>query len=185
MGQPALSEFPVGAGFETPFTLRQQGFSLRPCATSDIEFLRELYGQVRADELAQVPWPTIQKTAFLDSQFALQHKHYLAHFSAADFLLLETAGESAGRLYLVRQAPEFLIVDISLLPQWRNHGIGSALIRHAQQLAQHAGAALNLHVDQRNYAARRLYQRLGFVVTSEDGAHLAMRWCAAEESNAA
>lgn len=182
MPLPALPDFPAGAGLATPAALGLRGFSLRPCGASDIGFLRQLYGQLRADELAQAPWPAEQKAAFLDSQFALQHKHYLTHFSAADFLLLEVAGQSAGRFYLMRQAPEFLIVDISLLPQWRNSGVGSALIRHAQELAKNEGASLNLHVDQRNHAARRLYQRLGFEVMDEEDAYAAMRWRAAARS---
>lgn len=171
-----LPDFPAGAGRDTPAALRQRGFSLRPCTAADLGFLRDLYHLLRADELAQVPWPAAQKAAFLDSQFALQHKHYLTHYSAADFLVIEAEGQPAGRLYLSRQAPEYLIVDISLLPPWRNSGVGSALIRHAQALAAHEGATLNLHVEQRNHAARRLYERLGFVATMEEGAHIGMRW---------
>jgi ribosomal protein S18 acetylase RimI-like enzyme len=147
----------------------------------DIGFLRALYSELRAEEVAQVPWPPEQKAAFLDSQFSLQHKHYLTHFSDADFLLIEAQGRPAGRLYLSRQPQEFLIVDISLLPQWRNSGVGSCLIEYAQTLAKNQNASLSLHVDNRNNAARRLYERLGFVATIQEGPYTGMRWPAAQE----
>jgi len=175
-GHGALPAFPAGAALEAPTDLQQRGIRLRPCAAGDISFLTFLYRQLRAAELAPLSWPDVQKDAFLESQFALQHRHYLAHYSAADFLLIEAEGQPAGRFYLSRQTSEFLIVDISLLPQWRNSGVGSALIRHAQEMAKRADASLNLHVDQRNHAARRLYDRLGFVARMEDGPYTSMRW---------
>lgn len=177
--RPAPAGFPPGAAPEAPTGLRQRGITLRPGATTDLGFLRDLYRQLRADELAAVPWPESQKHAFLDSQFALQHQHYLSQFPNADFLLIECDAVPIGRFYLLRQAPAFLVIDISLLPQWRNSGIGSALIRNAQAMAQVEGADLDLHVDQRNPAARRLYERLGFAATDTDGPYASMRWTAA------
>jgi RimJ/RimL family protein N-acetyltransferase len=178
-GLAALPAFPAGAVPETPAVLCQRGIVLRLCTTADIAFLRDLYRQLRAEELAPLPWPQAQKDAFLDSQFALQHRHYLTHYPDADFCLVESAAQPIGRLYLWRRAPQFLVIDISLVPQWRNGGIGTALIRGAQQLAQADEAGLNLHVDQRNDAARRLYERLGFIATDEDGPYTGMRWQAA------
>ncbi|AIY41592.1 Acetyltransferase [Collimonas arenae] len=166
-----------------PVSLDACGVSLHACATSDIGFLRDLYHQLRSDELAQVPWPRAHKIAFLDSQFTLQHKHYLSHFKNADFLRIDANGQPIGRIYLSRQAPEFLIVDISLLPAWRGNGIGSALIRHIQILAEGVGSCVNLHVDERNAAARRLYERLGFVATAQEGPYTAMRWLAAAKGS--
>ncbi|AMO95461.1 acetyltransferase family protein [Collimonas fungivorans] len=180
-GLAALPAFPAGAVPETPAALRQRGIVLRPCTTADIAFLRELYRQLRAEELAPLPWPQAQKNAFLDSQFALQHRHYLTQYPDADFCLVESAAQPIGRLYLWRQAPQFLVIDISLLPQWRNSGIGTALMRGAQELARVGQADLNLHVDQRNSAARRLYERLGFIATDEDGPYAGMRWQAPQE----
>ena len=49
---------------------------------------------VRADELARVAWPDSVKRAFLADQFALQHRHYLAHYADAWFLAIEQAGET-------------------------------------------------------------------------------------------
>ncbi|WP_211453038.1 GNAT family N-acetyltransferase [Collimonas antrihumi] len=174
-GHGALPAFPAGAPLETPVALQRRGIRLRPCIAADIGFLTSLYRQLRIAELAPLPWTDAQKHAFIDSQFALQHRHYLTHYSHADFLLIECNDEPIGRLYLSRQMSEFLIIDISLTPGWRNGGIGTALIRHAQVLAENAGAGLNLHVDQRNDGARKLYERLGFIATDVGGIYTGMR----------
>lgn len=175
----ALSLFSVGEGLIRPAELRQHGITLRPATAPDVGFLRELYHQLRAAELAPLSWPEPQKRAFTDSQFDLQHRHYLSHFPNAEFLLIEWRAVPIGRFYLLRQAPEFHLIDISLMPQWRNRGVGSALIRAAQALARIEKAGLNLHVDRRNDSAQRLYERLGFIATENDGLYTGMRWSAA------
>jgi GNAT superfamily N-acetyltransferase len=168
---PAASAPPVGA-----IVWPAPGFTLRCAQQADMPFLRDLYASVRADELAGVGWPEPAKQAFLDSQFSLQHHHYVSHFAPSDFLLIEHAAIPIGRFYLHRDATDFLLLDIALLPPWRSRGIGSSLIRHAQREAHRVSASLSLHVESRNLAAHRLYQRLGFAAVGREGMHLRMRW---------
>jgi GNAT superfamily N-acetyltransferase len=156
--------------------------ALRHAQGADLPFLRALYASLRADELAPTGWPEHAKQAFLDSQFALQHQHYISHFAPSDFLLIEHAQTPIGRFYLHRATAEFLLLDIALLPPWRGRGIGSSLVRHAQHEARQAGVCLSLHVEWGNPAAQRLYQRLGFTVTGREGMHLRMRWPASAAS---
>lgn len=163
---------------QTPARLAERGFSLRALHDGDLPWLRDLYATTRADEMAPVPWPEIAKRAFLDQQFALQHQHYLAHYADTDFLAIEQAGRGpVGRYYLQRAGSGDLIVDISLFPDLRGSGVGSALIRHSQAEAAALGRGMRLHVMRTNPAARRLYERLGFVVTDDTGAsHIPMAW---------
>jgi ribosomal protein S18 acetylase RimI-like enzyme len=157
-------------------TLQARGMILRAAHAGDLPWLCDLYASTRSDELAAVPWPESTKRAFLGQQFALQHAHYLRHFGDAAFLIVENARTPLGRLYLDRSAAPHVLVDISLLPQWRGQGIGTALIAHAQGLAAAAGQALSLHVLHANPAAQRLYARLGFVAIDAGQTHLTMRW---------
>lgn len=162
---------------QTPALLAECGFSLRAAHAGDLPWLRDLYASTRAEEMAPVPWPEIAKRSFLDQQFALQHQHYLNHFGDADFLAIEHAEHGpAGRYYLQRVAPDHLLVDISLFPALRGSGVGTALIRQSQQDAAALGRGMRLHVQQSNPGARRLYERLGFVVESDEGTHRPMRW---------
>ena len=117
---------------------------------------------------------------FLDDQFALQHTHYIKHFSEADFLIIVQEGEPIGRLYIGHNGNDLHIIDISLIQQKQGQRLGSELIAHTQQQAANAGHGLQLHVNAHNEGAKRLYLRLGFILLSHDDSYLAMRWPSAQ-----
>jgi GNAT superfamily N-acetyltransferase len=128
--------------------------------------------------MASVPWPDEIKRQFLDQQFALQHRHYLRHFSDAEFMAIEHRTRGAiGRFYLRRTAPAHLIIDICLFTHEQRKGVGEALIRHSQEDAGSLRRGVHLHVLHGNTRARQLYERLGFLATAEqDAPHQLMRW---------
>lgn len=168
-----LPEFPASDwGKEA---LAQMG--VRPASSSDIPFLRELYRTLRLDELAAIPWTSDERQEFLDSQFDLQHRHYLAAFPRADFLLIQEGLAPAGRLYIDRNIDTWHILDISLLPSFRNRGIATALLTRLQSNASETRASrISLHVARDNSGGRRLYRRLGFIEDGESETHFRMRW---------
>lgn len=159
----------------TPALLGERGYALRPLHDGDLPWLRDLYASTRAEELAPLSWSDAAKRTFLDSQFALQHRHYLSCYADADFLAIERDGAPAGRYYLRRAAPDHLIIDICLLPGERGHGVATTLLTQSRQQAITQGCGLQLHVRFDNDGALRLYRRLGFVVVEDQGAHLLMR----------
>jgi ribosomal-protein-alanine N-acetyltransferase len=62
---------------------------------------------------------------------------------------------------------EIHINNIAVLPQFRGHGIGTALMRHVLGEARQLGAKrATLEVRASNDAALRLYERLGFYVAA-------------------
>lgn len=159
-----------------PASLRDQGFALRAETEADLPFLRRLYVSTRWQELAPVvDWTDAQKVAFLDSQFAAQRHHYRTCYASTFWGVLERAGTPAGRLYLDRQATTLLIVDVSLLPDWRGRGIGTALLHAVAVEAHPAGRSVTISVEKFN-PAQRLYRRLGFRETADDGMYWAMEW---------
>lgn len=172
-----LPPFPAsGRLIRTPAPLTGRGFGLRHATGADLPWLCRLYATTRAQEMARVPWPESARRAFLEQQFGLQHRHYVTHYGDSDFLILEDAHGPVGRYYLQRAAPDHLIVDISLVPEARNRGIGAALIAASQAQAGVEGCGMHLHVATHNTDARRLYERLGFVVTATETDYHRMRW---------
>jgi ribosomal protein S18 acetylase RimI-like enzyme len=180
MAKPAgLPRFPAGNPDRPapPDALAAQGIGFRPAAQRDLPFLRTLFGQFRAEELAAVPWPERAKQAFLDEQFALQHAHFVTQFPRADFLVLERARTPIGRFYLDRSGPHHRIIDIGFLSDWQGKGLGSALIAATKAAARAAGAqGVELHVAPNNPGARRLYERLGFRAVGQTGTHARLQW---------
>lgn len=174
---PTLAFPPPRPGhLDLPAPLEGRGIALRPATDGDIDWLRALYRQLRAHEFAPMGWPPQALAAFLDQQFAMQHLHYVRYYERADFLVVEREGAPVGRLYLQRNAPEHLLVDISLDARVRGDGIGSALIQWAQHEAHARGRGLRLHVEHGNHGARRLYERLGFALVENLPTHALMRW---------
>lgn len=184
VGPAALAAFPARHDIGTAAVPGLPGLCLRPLSLqADLAWLRALYADTRAHELAHVPWPDAAKAAFLDQQFALQHAHYTAHYGDADFLAIEHEGAPVGRYYLLQQPRHHLIVDISLAARWRGRGIGTALVRASQVQAQRLGRGMCLHVARDNHAARRLYERLGFVMAAAGtDTHHAMQWGASTDA---
>lgn len=143
---------------------------LCPIEADDKPFLYRLYASTREKELAVVDWSETQKDAFLHMQFEAQHKYYRQHYRETTFDLIVLDDEPVGRLYLARWPDEFRIVDIALLPEWRNQGIGSRLLQDILQEAQEAGLPVSIHVECFN-PALHLYYRLGFKKIADKGVY--------------
>ena len=156
---------------------------MRHASDADIPALRAIYADTRSEELACVPWPLAAKQKFLEQQFNLQHFHYLTYYTEADFLVIEYKNTVQGRYYLLRTAPEHSIVDISLMAALRGKGVGRALIEASQHEAKMLGRGIKLQVLEYNVRAKRLYDRLGFVVTDSADMYHHMRWPAASEAS--
>jgi ribosomal protein S18 acetylase RimI-like enzyme len=75
-----------------------------------------------------------------------------------------------------RERPDFVYLDdLSVTEASRGHGIGTRLIRRAEDYARELSIpVLVLHVERENRGARRLYERLGFVPYGENGTRLRM-----------
>ena len=141
-----------------------------------MELLFRLYASTRAEEMATVvDWTDEQKEAFLRMQFQAQHAWYREHYEGAQFDLLLVDGAPAGRLYVHRRENEIRLMDISLLPEYRNTGVGSSLLRELMSEAEAAGKPLTIHVEKYN-PAMRLYLRLGFKPIEDRGPYDLLEW---------
>jgi len=122
-----------------------------------------------------VSWSETEKEAFLRMQFEAQSRYYEEQFPRASFQVIELEGRPIGRLYVDRRPDEIRLIDITLLPEFCNAGIGSALLRDLLDEATAADRPLRIHVERFN-PALRLYQRLGFRQVEERGAYFLMEW---------
>lgn len=168
------------AGLQQVFAPHQ--VSVRAITEVDMPFLRQVYISTRLEELRRTGWNPVQIEAFLTSQFLLQHQHYQQHYTNALFLVLQHGGQDIGRLYLDVWPKEWRIIDISLLPKFRNRGIGGKLLRTLIALAHADAKPISIHVEHEN-PARRLYDRLGFVQIGEQGVYLLLEKRPDDESH--
>jgi ribosomal protein S18 acetylase RimI-like enzyme len=156
-----------------PAALAAAGYALREERETDLPFLEGLYVSIRWSELEPSGWPDAVKTAFLQSQFALQRRHYRSFYADAECSILEHNGTAAGRIYVYRGAEDHRVVDISIVEAFRNRGLGSALLGAVIEEAESFGKTASVHVERFN-VAQRLYRRLGFQQVGESGPYLLM-----------
>lgn len=144
------------------------GISYRAFTEDDLPFVSELYASTRREELAMTGWPAELQAGFLAQQAAAQHCHYALHYADAEWLIIERDGNAIGRLYLRAIPGGLRIVDISLVPDCRGQGIGSAILADILDYARVRESEVTIHVE-RNNPARSLYRRLGFETIEEKG----------------
>jgi ribosomal protein S18 acetylase RimI-like enzyme len=160
-----------------------EGVGLRPAEAADVPLLQRVYCSTRSEELAAVCWTEPEKDAFLQQQFDLQHRYYHAHFPDAEFCVIEWQQQDIGRWYLDRASAELRLIDVALLPDWRQRGIGSQLLRSLMAEADVCGRDILLHVAANN-PALGMYARLGFEPLAGDGVYVKLRRRAQAAPNA-
>lgn len=148
--------------------------TLRPVQDSDDEFLLKVYSSTREQEMAQVPWTAEQKQQFVRMQYEAQKNHYAVQHPDASHEIICLEGDAAGRLYMDRTGEKFHILDITLLPEHRNRGAGSFLLRQIMAEAKEAGKPVSIFVETFN-PSLRLFQRLGFTPIQQEGFHLLLQ----------
>jgi len=148
--------------------------TLRPVGAADESLLLEIYASTRAEEMAMVPWTREQQEAFIRMQFAAQQEYYLKLQPDANHDIIMLNDRPVGRLYVARSEESIEIMDIALLPQERNSGIGSSLIKALMDEATPL-RPLRIYVESFN-PSLGLFERLGFRAVEEQGIHLLMEW---------
>jgi ribosomal protein S18 acetylase RimI-like enzyme len=147
--------------------------SLRAPSDDDEEFLFRLYASTRQEEVSAWGWSAAQQTAFLQMQFQAQRRGYAAEYPDAEPRIILADDEPVGRILVHRTEGDMRLVDIAILPEQRNRGVGTTFLRDLIAESESTGRPLKLQVAKGNRAAR-LYERLGFSRVSEDQVYLQM-----------
>jgi GNAT superfamily N-acetyltransferase len=148
------------------FLINNMQLALRPAQAGDNEFFYRVYASTRSNEMTLVNWTDEQKEAFLHMQFNAQTEHYQIHYPNAEYKIFQCDDIPIGRLIIERSKNQLLLMDIALLPEYRNTGIGTVIIQDLMNEADQVGLPLVLRVEFFNPVIR-LYTRLGFIKTRE------------------
>ena len=101
-------------------------------------------------------------------QFAAQHKYYQSEYPDAEYQIILLGDHPIGPVYVDRRAAEIRILDITLIPEYRNRGIGTALIRALIAEGKKTDKPVSIYVDNFGGAAS-LFERLGFSKVENNG----------------
>jgi ribosomal protein S18 acetylase RimI-like enzyme len=159
--------------------LNDKALSLQHIQQEDHGILKEIYGSTREEELKQViQWSVEEKQSFIHQQFMAQHDFYQKNYAEAGFYLIIKNKIVIGRLYIHENHQENVIriIDISILPNWQNQGIGKSILEDILAKGTLIKKNVSIHVEAFN-PAKHLYERLGFKKISEtNGVYHLMEW---------
>ena len=152
-----------------------ESIATRSVKPEDQSFLIELYKSSRGDDLRGLGWDEQRISEFLDMQYEAQQNFYDSDYrDAADELIL-LEDKPIGRLLIESRPHEIRCIDLALLPEYRERGLGTGIIQKLQEKARRERKPLRLQVIRFSRAVN-LFDRLGFVRTSETGTHFQMEW---------
>jgi GNAT superfamily N-acetyltransferase len=156
--------------------LRPVPVTLRPVTPADEEFLFSLFVCSRHNDLSFVPEP--QRSALLRMQFNGQRQTYTQRYPVAEHSIVSLGGSDAGRVWVAEAEDSITVVDIALMPAYRNQGIGAHVYGGLIERAKAAGKPLHATVSTANQGSLRFHERLGFHRQGADGFYLWMvRFC--------
>lgn len=148
---------------------------LRSISPEDETFLYKLYASVRQEEVTAWGWAPEQADVFLHMQWVAQRSSYAMQFPYAVHCIISQDQESVGQCYVDYTEANLRLIDISIMPNCRNRGIGSVIIKNLQQEARQRCVPMLLSVTPEN-PAHRLYERLGFIITGVTDMYVSMQW---------
>ncbi len=150
--------------------------TFRPITDRDKEFLLVLYTTTRIHEVQPLGWTEQQIQEFMRMQFHCQWNSYKQfQFPNAQHWMIQYDGDDAGQVMVDISEEEILLVDISVLPSFRNRGICTHVTNLYIEEGQKQRKRVRLHVDKYSPGIR-LYKKLGFVITGEDTFRYEMIW---------
>jgi ribosomal protein S18 acetylase RimI-like enzyme len=130
---------------------------LRPATVADAQFVYEVTEASMRVYVEQTfgPWvPSFQQEIIGQS------------FDPSTHQVIVVDGNAAGILAAPENDTHIQLEKLYLLPSFQRMGIGSYLLKHLLQTAPAKAKPVRLRVLTVNVAARRLYERFGFVVAS-------------------
>ncbi|BDH60582.1 hypothetical protein MTP04_07120 [Lysinibacillus sp. PLM2] len=140
------------------------------------DFLFEVYESSRMSEVRKWGWEQNQITQFLKMQYQLQQQSYLLYYPNLETNIIYFQNKKVGRLLLANLIDKQVIVDITILSNYQNRGIGTYIISNIQNGAKIQKKVVQLSVFYTNKSALKLYEQLGFEKVNENEMYIQMEW---------
>ena len=145
-------------------------FALRPALPADVEFEHLLYASTR-DDLRPLGPEVFD--GLVGMHFRAQSMSIRLDHPQAEHRIVMVQDAPVGHLITDASSSHIEVIDVALLPEYRNYGLGTSVLRSVLAQADRLGRAIRLHVEKQSRAVR-LYERLGFVICGDVGMYFAM-----------
>ena len=105
-----------------------------------------------------------------------QRKRFEETLQIENIQIISSKGLDSGILEVIFDDHFIEIVNIELLPEYRNIGIGTKMIEELIQIAQQENRPIKLRVFKLNKKATRLYEKIGFKITGTTEFHYSLEY---------
>lgn len=157
---------------------------LRPLGPNEENFWREVFFDSVGRRFSALGMVGEQLNNLLEFQFQAQNKDYRANYKKASNDVILFNGERAGRVILSDEHSDLHLIDISVLSEFRNRGIGTKILQWLFNQSRRTGLPIRFYVEKLN-PAFKLYERLGFKIAADVNTHFQMEWRASEQKKSA
>ena len=151
---------------------------LRPCTEADNAFVYDVFSTTWEHEVAALPNQNLAQHV-LRIQHIAQERRFASRYPGLQRYIVVRDGQSAGRLYVHESDSLLEVVDLTLMPSFRDHGIGTRIFHELFEHATREGQTISLRVERRNERATMLYSQLGFDLVSVDDLDNHFEWAPA------
>jgi GNAT superfamily N-acetyltransferase len=148
---------------------------LRACTEDDESFVYDVFCTTWESEVAALPNQNLAQHV-LRIQHIAQERRFAGRYPGFDRYIVVEDGEPAGRLYVHEGDSLMQVVDLTLMPRFRNRGIGTRIFRDLFGHAATVDRPIALRVPRRNEGATMLYVSLGFQLVSMDDLDNFFEW---------
>ena len=150
-------------------------FTLRDGTEADEPFFFRVFAENKAREFEALCLSGERLQPLLVMQYRARCAGYVSSHPDARQLVIEEGHTPVGQILLSEGPSSIQIVDIAIVPEHQARGLGTAVLLAMQARAHSEAKELRLQVVPHS-PARRLYGRLGFIVTASDTMIDEMAW---------
>lgn len=152
---------------------------LRPCTPADDAFVYDVFCTTWEHEVAALPNQNLAQHV-LRIQHIAQERRFESHYPQHQRYVVLADGKPAGRLYVHETGTVMHVIDLTLMPRFRDRGIGARVFRDLFAYATGEGLSISLRVARRNERATDFYTSLGFRLVTVDDLDNYFEWTAQE-----
>jgi len=102
-----------------------------------------------------------------------QRRNFEEKYDPSKVKVIQLDLKDVGFIEVIYSRDEIFISELNILPEFQNRGIGSSLIKNLTNMADEDKLNVRMQVLKVN-PARRLYERLGFIMYGETNTHYLM-----------
>jgi Predicted acetyltransferase len=152
------------------------GISLELVQTKHDDLLLKIFKESRQDFAWINGISEEQKETIIFQQFIAEREQLKFVYPEAELNVVILDKKPIGRLYIYYGKNEDRILEIGLLEDYRDRGIGTTIVTKVIEKAIEKGKVVSLQVAWFNHAAYRFYEQLGFQVVENKGIAYEMKY---------